>query len=409
MTKNCAAWLLLLATSCGRQDSPLPPLITTDSAGVELVTSSWPPEGVDQFQVITPPLLQIGSAEATRDEYLFSSIVSVQRLTDGRIAIADRAAHAVRIYDSTGHFLRSFGREGSGPGEFRGIALLAVFSADSLLVWDQLQFRGTIFGPGGEFVRHLTQPTFPGFFLPFLGMQDGTVLAFHGSPFIPPPAPATEAPQGTEVYRVNLSDASKTLLAIDSSPARRLTPTGWLPIRLHPMMRVGAFSGRIFIGNGERFEVRELDITGRLLRIVRVSRPALPVTEEMRELYKAALVKANSQSRALASFERHLAAAPFSDSLPQFDRIVGTADGRLWVRDYVLPYHDETQWVVFDSVGRLHSIVHLPSNFELHDAVGDRVNGWWLEPDAGPVVVSYQLTPAPRGGGRTPRGSHPQR
>lgn len=62
----------------------------------------------------------------------FAHIADVAELPDGRFAVLDRRERRVWIYDVTGSLVRSFGREGDGPGEFRNP--LALTYADSVIV-----------------------------------------------------------------------------------------------------------------------------------------------------------------------------------------------------------------------------------------------------------------------------------
>lgn len=56
----------------------------------------------------------------------------------------------VAVYDATGRFLRTVGRRGEGPGEFRSVSTIAVDAGDSLYVFGA---RISVFSPTGRFVR----------------------------------------------------------------------------------------------------------------------------------------------------------------------------------------------------------------------------------------------------------------
>jgi hypothetical protein len=91
----------------------------------------------------------IGSAEGD-DEYLLGRVQDIT--TDGeRIYILDDAANTVRVYDMQGIFITSFGREGSGPGEFQEPRSVEVNPVDgTLFVRDGQMSRISIFTPLGE-------------------------------------------------------------------------------------------------------------------------------------------------------------------------------------------------------------------------------------------------------------------
>ena len=66
----------------------------------------------------------------------------------------------VAVYDPGGRFVRAFGRQGGGPGEFREIHGLAVAPGDSLYVVDRGGRVGVV-GPAQEPVRGVTLPDRP--------------------------------------------------------------------------------------------------------------------------------------------------------------------------------------------------------------------------------------------------------
>jgi hypothetical protein len=66
----------------------------------------------------------------------------------------------VAVYDAGGRFVRAFGRQGGGPGEFREIHGLAVAPGDSLYVVDR-GGRVGVLGPAQEPARGVTLPDRP--------------------------------------------------------------------------------------------------------------------------------------------------------------------------------------------------------------------------------------------------------
>lgn len=64
----------------------------------------------------------------------------------------------VLVYDSTGRQVASWGRQGSGPGEFRGIRSVRRFRGDSVLVLEPGPRRATVLAPTGSYVRQVLLP-----------------------------------------------------------------------------------------------------------------------------------------------------------------------------------------------------------------------------------------------------------
>jgi hypothetical protein len=72
---------------------------------------------------------------------------SVRRDGDGRYFVTQFVVfNAIQIFDQSGRHIRTVGREGAGPGEFRGIAAADVH-ADSLFVFDNGNVRLSVFTP----------------------------------------------------------------------------------------------------------------------------------------------------------------------------------------------------------------------------------------------------------------------
>ncbi|MFC1559109.1 6-bladed beta-propeller [Gemmatimonadota bacterium] len=88
------------------------------------------------------------------DEYLLGRVQDID--SDGeRIYILDDAVNAIRVYDMQGTHITTFGREGSGPGEFQEPRSAAVNPADgNLYVRDGQMSRIGIFTPDGDPIDH---------------------------------------------------------------------------------------------------------------------------------------------------------------------------------------------------------------------------------------------------------------
>jgi hypothetical protein len=80
---------------------------------------------------------------------IFSRIVSVVRLRDGRILVWEPRPPSVRLFDAKGQFVRVFAREGSGPGEVRDAQWIAT-AGDTVLLFDKTQRRLTRLTVAGQ-------------------------------------------------------------------------------------------------------------------------------------------------------------------------------------------------------------------------------------------------------------------
>ena len=164
-----AAAVLLLATAC--EDAAPPPAVTeVDSAGVRIVTSD--PLNSDATCTLSDePTFLVGDNEDDESQW-FSYVSGLGGLSDGSVVVAERGSGQLRIYDRTGEHLRSMGRVGEGPGEFRQLWFLRVLPGDTIWVGDFRPMRYFVYSSDGEWIRTIDlDPVYPS------PTRDGGVLA----------------------------------------------------------------------------------------------------------------------------------------------------------------------------------------------------------------------------------------
>lgn len=76
----------------------------------------------------------------------------------GRFVVTLGSRGVPRVYDATGRLLRTIGRVGSGPGQYRDAMLALVGSMDTLVVLDRANARMSVVGPNLNFVRSAPLP-----------------------------------------------------------------------------------------------------------------------------------------------------------------------------------------------------------------------------------------------------------
>lgn len=103
------------------------------------------------------PDLRIGELEG-EEEYTFGRVGIVYGLADGGMLVEDAGARIIRMYDSTGTFVRNLGRRGGGPGEYTQVNGIARHASGDLYVWDAGGSRINRYRPDGEFVTSFSSP-----------------------------------------------------------------------------------------------------------------------------------------------------------------------------------------------------------------------------------------------------------
>ena len=130
--------------------------------------------------------MQIGGSSATDDEYIFSSIVEMLPLRDGSLVLVDRGPPLIaRVYNAEGKFVRSLGRQGDGPGEYRNPAGIAQHQDGRILIRDadgRISVYGSS-GPGAQFFAPASSGTAVGG--DFLSVAPGGTVQMRTTSFSP--------------------------------------------------------------------------------------------------------------------------------------------------------------------------------------------------------------------------------
>lgn len=94
---------------------------------------------------------RIGTAEGTGPD-LFGQITALAADRSGRVYVFDGQVQELRVFDSSGAYVRTVGRRGRGPGEFTQVTGVAWDPHDRLWLVDPQNNRITIIDTSGEVV-----------------------------------------------------------------------------------------------------------------------------------------------------------------------------------------------------------------------------------------------------------------
>src|SRR5690606_17519347 len=90
------------------------------SASVRVISYAATDGPSSRWRIGEQPTLVIGT-EAGPVFSTFSNVTNALHLEDGSIVIGDMDSREIRFFDRRGSYVRSVGREGSGPGEFQSL------------------------------------------------------------------------------------------------------------------------------------------------------------------------------------------------------------------------------------------------------------------------------------------------
>jgi len=290
---------------------------------------------------------------------------------DGSLMIADGGSREVRVFSAAGEFQASFGGEGAGSGEFRRLRGLEN-AGDTLLVFGDR--RVTVVAPDLSVVRTFGVD----FFTTDLHYLDGgAVLPELSRPVLP------QAGLSGLVWRrepLVLFDLRGTLIdSIGETRGHEVYVSREGEYRtISPFFgrasRVAVLGRRIFRGSSETMQVEELDMSGNLLRILRIPDYPLDLDDATIAAERAAILDGVPPGN---FFRGVLEAAPASPTRPAFADILVDPSGAAWLELHQGESEQDQpqEWLVLDADGTWLGTVRIPDRFTVSDITMDAVLG----------------------------------
>lgn len=103
--------------------------------------------------------LKIGD-EGGDENFVFSFIYYLEVDNEKNIYVADTKEKHVKVFDSSGQFLRTIGRAGQGPGEFGSLEGIRINAHNELAITDSRQHRIHYYSLEGDFLRSISLEIF---------------------------------------------------------------------------------------------------------------------------------------------------------------------------------------------------------------------------------------------------------
>lgn len=365
--------IVAVCSSCiGQDSSQLPGAESTtgDGTGVEIVNN--PAElPTTLWTVSESPVIDIGSSENGPQHELFQ-VRGAQRLSDGRLVIADADSRELRFYDEQGKYLMSAGGKGEGPGEFLWIDSLFVLPGDSAVVLER--GRGnllSVFDEQGDFHRSFRLRTDEFFAVAGL-FETGEVLAAKDLLYslTAGEVPPAGGPAGEPLTLVKFSPSGEPISRIVQFPRFiELVYSGnglnvGIPAPFSPDASWSVEGGWLAAGYSDRYEIGLYRPDGRLVRLIRrevsptrVTRSAIDAHWGQYEQWTRPEVR-----RVIAEL---LDDAGVPEHLPAFSRIILDDELFVWVEDYRIPGADGSWWTVHDPEGRAIARAETPADLQI--------------------------------------------
>ena len=374
-TLSCLSGLLcLFATQCGGT-APAGDVQRVTVGDTLIVTTTPSDEPRTSLYHFEPDLvIGVGEGESMDDPFMFSYIADLTVDPDGQIYALEYGDREVRIFNSSGQFLRRFGRSGQGPGEFHSgadaVQPISILQ-DGRVVVEDYPFSIEVFDKDGIYEQsidlnplNLNIHVSGRAFFPIHWLSDiGTMVI---------PWRYSSRQEGM-VYRFLLTDES-------------FGSVRWLPVRISysAMYSEGStsislpFVGRavwtmtgnstIVWAKSDEYRLTCYDIgQDRWMQLVLNVEP-VPVTSADIEKFKERHLSYGPASRR-AVFEPLYNRAPYPKNRPFFSSLTGDDEGNIWVaRDvetYLIGEPEMYHYDLFSEDGEWMGIVESPRLWEV--------------------------------------------
>ncbi len=373
-----AAFLVLCGVvACSDGDSGTPVVVERDSAGVRIVEAMRPLWADSSLWRIDPDPVVDLTLSGTGPAHEFHRAHSLKQRPDGSLMIADGGSREVRVFSATGEFLGSFGGSGEGPGEFRSLRRIGN-AGDTLLALGR--GRVTVAAPDLTVVRTFNIDRWT-INLHYLG--GGRILPEVSRPVLPMDGLAglvrRQEPlvlfdlEGTRIDSIGeMRGAEVFVLVRDGSYV------GTAPRFFGKRSHVAALGRHILRGSSDTMQLEELDLSGNLVRVLRIPDYPLDLSDAQiaseRDLLLDRLTPGNPLR---APFE----AAPAAETRPAFTDILVDPTGAVWLKLHrAESEHDQSQeWLVLEADGTWLGTVGIPDRFAVSDITMDAVLGIWVD------------------------------
>ena len=395
------AALSFAGISCGHDTTSNGSYAVRDSAGIQIVSNPSAVTGDSACPVVdSVPTFTIGGAGA-EGPYDVQQVTGARVLANGSLVLLNGATSELRHFDSTGLYLRSAGRKGSGPGEFQSPYQLFWYGPDTLMVQDFATSRLSFVGTDGRFLGDVALRRGLGGTLvgrlphgDFLATTSDYVAPGHG----------TSGRQHPPLRLVRVSREGAVLDTLGTFPGgeRVLEITEQSgsvgPATFGRETQFELADSLLYLADAAEYRVRVYAGGRRLVRIIEKVHDPVPVTKAMWDAERSRQAGATSNPRFKEFLERLQANDRMPATLPAYRGIALDADGWLWVRPYAVSETGSLSWDVFDASGRLRCAVRLPAGLTARDVSHDYFLGVVRDEDGVEQVRLYRI----RRGGRSP-------
>lgn len=267
--------------------------------------------------------LAIGKAEGP-EEYLLTHIWGFTVDDEENIYIMDSKPFRIKVFDKDGKYLRSIGREGQGPGEFRIPENIQFTHQKEIMVNDSGKGGLIFFSVDGQLLREIKNQ----------------VLILNGFAIVDTQQTFYAHVSSIREFQEKLV---KSIPPYENFETLATKPSPMSPLIPPPQIRLALLPGNNLVwGISSQYELNIVDSKGRLVKKIEKEYSPVAIPSEYKSKYFGRLPPGISK-------ESH----KFSSRFPAFDLFFSDDEGRLFVKTYEkLKSTDKYILDVFDPEGR---------------------------------------------------------
>lgn len=293
--------------------------------GITIVHNAKKPASVRgrPLQLILEEDLTIGINEK-ESGYFFEDIGIIRAADDGTIYVLDRKAFSIKVFDKSGKYLKSFGRQGQGPGEFGPPNAMHIIAGKEVMV--SSFSRLSYFSLQGDFLRQIPAM----FWGPPVPDSEGNIIAATNAPAGGIPKFATEIKKfNSKLEPVFLIHRYEYIMPPDGT-ARSPFST----LLLYAVQK----DDSIVWGMTDQYVLTVINKSGQTMKKILKDYDPIRIKEEGKQ----------NILRDRAPGSKYL----FPDYYPPFRYLNVDDEGRVFVRTYETDKDGSRFYDVFDSEGR---------------------------------------------------------
>ncbi len=326
--------------------------------------------------------------------------------SDGTVVVANGGLESrLPIFGPDGSYLRSIGRLGDGPGEFRWVSHLERVDSDSITIFDASLSRITTVAPdGGAKVVAVRAAGAGGAgdirrFRSVLRLAGGWAALEMDYPMPGEVGDIIRDTIAVGVLRQGLSvfDAVAELPALMSTTFDLGGRPAFGTPAFSPLVVRGTWGRCLFVGTGETAEIMVYSSTGE--RVGSFTGPGSPrraTGADFDAWIEHRLESADVDEREmLRSSFRDMA---WVESLPFYRQLFVDPWGRIWLQEFAVPAGAGRRWYLVDQSGHPVAEVETPEPVRVFEISDEGILGQTVNEFGEEFVVRFPLGDVPAGG-----------